>query len=95
MRRDLNLFIIYPDRGKFLRANGTTLILGGMLAFLASVPWRRTSIVAGIFAMLSRALLLVWGWFCIPALLWLLYPKPIVTVRIALHGWDLSQLVVH
>src|SRR5260221_6666225 len=31
--------------------------------------------------MLSRALLLVWGWFFIPALLWLLYPKPIVTVN--------------
>ena len=73
--------VIYPDRGKLLRANGTTLLLGGMLALLASVPWRRTNIVARIFAMLSRALLLVWGWFCIPALLWLLYPKPIVTVN--------------
>src|SRR6266481_5968077 len=73
--------VIYPDRGKFLRANGTTLLLGGMFALLASVPRRRTSIVARIFAMLSRALLLVWGWFCIPALLWLLYPKPIVTVN--------------
>lgn len=73
--------VIYPDRGKFLRANGATLLLGGMLALLASVPWRRTSIVARIFAMLSRALLLVWGWFCIPTLLWLLYSKPLVTVN--------------
>jgi hypothetical protein len=73
--------VIYPDRRKLLRANGTTLLLGGMLAILAFVPWRRTSIVARIFALLSRMLLLAWGWFCIPSLLWLLHPKPVVIVN--------------
>jgi len=57
------------------------LLLGGLLALLTLVPWRRTSIVERIVAMLSRALLLVWGWFCTPALLWLLYPKPVVIVN--------------
>jgi hypothetical protein len=72
---------IYPDRGKFLKANVAMLLLGGVLALLASIPRRRTNVVTRIFAILSRTLLLVWGWFCIPALLWLLNPKPIVTIN--------------
>ena len=73
--------VIYPNRGKFLRANSTTLILGGMLALMTLVPWHRANVMAKMLAMLSRALLLVWGWFCIPTLLWLLYPKPVVIVN--------------
>jgi hypothetical protein len=73
--------VIYPDRGKHLRANGTTYLLGGGLALLAFTPWHRATAVTRMIVMLSRGLLLVWGWFCIPALARLLFPKPVVTVN--------------
>jgi len=72
--------VIYPDREKLLRTNGTTFLLGGGLAFLALAPWLHATIITRILTTLSRALLLVWGWFCLPALFRLLFPKPIVTV---------------
>jgi hypothetical protein len=72
--------VVYPDREKLLKANGTTFLLGGVLAFLALAPWLRATVATRILAILSRASLLVWGWFCFPALFRLLFPKPIVTI---------------
>src|SRR5260370_41583794 len=73
--------VIYPDRGKFLRANGAAFLLGGCLAPLALTPWHNARVVTRMLIMLSRVLLLVWGWFCIPALARLLFPKPVVTIN--------------
>ena len=73
--------VIYPDRGKLLRANGITFLLGGGLALLALTPWHNARVVTRMLIMLSRVLLLVWGWFSIPALARLLFPKPAVTIN--------------
>jgi hypothetical protein len=77
--REPEPIVIYPDKGKFLRTNGATFLFGGGLALLAFVPWHSSRVVMRILVMLSRALLLIWGWFCIPALFWLL--RPVVTVN--------------
>ena len=73
--------IIYPDRKKILRANGTTFLLGGGLALLALAPWRSARGVKRALIMFSRASLLAWGWLGIPTLIQLLFPKPIVIVN--------------
>ena len=73
--------IIYPDRGKLLKTNGATFLLGGGLAFLALAPWHRARRGTNILVLLARALLLIWGWFYVPSLLRLLFPKPVVTVN--------------
>src|SRR3954471_12918421 len=73
--------VIYPERGKFLRANGAAFLLGGGLALLALAPWHSARFVTRMLVLLSRMLLLVWGWFCIPALARLLFPKPVVTIN--------------
>src|SRR5215467_16384053 len=66
--------VIYPDRGKLLRANGITFLLGGGLALLALTPWHNARVVTRMLIMLSRVLLLLWGWFSIPVLARLLFP---------------------
>lgn len=79
--REYQPIVIYPDRGKFLRANGATFLLGGGLALLALAPWHSARIVTRMLVLLSRVLLLVWGWFCISALARLLFPTPVVTIN--------------
>ena len=81
MQQEHQPIVIYPDRGKFLRANGATFLLGGGLILLAFTPWHRATAVTRMLVMLSRVLLLLWGWFSIPALTWLLFPKPVVIVN--------------
>jgi hypothetical protein len=78
--REHQPIVIYLDRGKLLRANGATFLAGGGLALLAPVPWRRVTTVTRMLAILSRALLLVWGWFCLPAFFRMLFPMAVVTV---------------
>ena len=73
--------IIYLDTGKLLRANGAAFLLGGGLALLALVPWHSTRFVTRMLILLSRLLLLIWGWFSIPVLARLLFPKPVVIIN--------------
>ena len=78
--REHQPIVIYLDRGKVLRANGATFLAGGGLVLLALVPWRGVTIVTRMLVILTRALLLVWGWFSLPALFRMFFPKPVVTV---------------
>ncbi len=72
--------VLYAERRKFLKANRATFLLGGGLVLLALAPRSRAPLAIRMLALLSRALLFVWGWFCLPALVWLLFPWPVLTV---------------
>jgi hypothetical protein len=45
--------VVYLDRGKLLRANGATILLGGGLAVLALDPWRHGIVATRMLAIIS------------------------------------------
>jgi len=55
--------IIYPDKGKILKANETTFLLVGGLALLAFALWSSVRGVERTLIMFSRASLLAWDGF--------------------------------